>query len=151
MVRVAFTHAKTVLLAGGALVVLGAWGLQKIDVNDNPVKWFKKAHPMRVADTVMNRLFAGTYMAYVALEGDRPEIIKNPDVVSYIDSLQAYLEDDPVVGKTSSVADIVKRINLVLHDNDSSYDIVPYSADAVGHQRIPDALGLVVRGLNRQR
>ncbi len=132
MGRAAFTRAKTVLLAGGVLVVLGAWGLQKIEINDNPVKWFKKAHPMRVADTVMNRLFAGTYMAYVVIEGDRPEIIKNPDVVSYIDRLQAYLEADPVVGKTSSVADIVKRINLVLHDNDPAYDIVPDSADAVG-------------------
>jgi predicted RND superfamily exporter protein len=132
MVRAAFTHAKTVLLAGGVLVVLGAWGLQKIEVNDNPVKWFENAHPMRVADTVMNRLFAGTYMAYVVLEGGRPEIIKNPDVVSYIDRLQAHLEANSVVGKTSSVADIVKRINLVLHDNDSAYDIVPDSADAVG-------------------
>ena len=42
------------------------------------------------------------------------------------------LEADPIVGKTSSIADIVKRINLVLHDNDPVYDAVPESSEAIG-------------------
>jgi len=40
-------------------------------------------------------------------------------IVSYIDRIQQDLETDPLVGKTSSIADIVKRINLVLNDNDT--------------------------------
>jgi hypothetical protein len=130
--RFAFSRAKTVLLVGVGLVALGALGLQRIRINDNPVRWFKTAHPMRVADTVMNRLFGGTYMAYVVAEGDEPEKTKRPDVVAYIDMVQAHLEEDALVGKTSSVADIVKRINLVLHDNDASYHRVPDSAEAIG-------------------
>jgi predicted RND superfamily exporter protein len=59
-------------------------------------------------------------------------MIKQPDVVRYIDRLQQELESDPLIGKTSSVADIVKRINLVLHDNDPTYDAVPDSSEAIG-------------------
>jgi hypothetical protein len=87
---------------------------------------------MRVADSVMNRLFGGTYMAYLVVDGDQDEAIKRPEVMSYITRLQEDLEKDPVVGKTSSAADIVKRINLVLHDNDPAYDAIPDSTDAVG-------------------
>jgi hypothetical protein len=80
----------------------------------------------------MNRLFGGTYMAYLVVEGNEPGAVKQPDVVSYIARLQAELESSPVVGKTSSVADIVRRVNLVLHDNDVEHDRVPDSREAVG-------------------
>ncbi|HEX9783412.1 MAG TPA: MMPL family transporter, partial [Opitutaceae bacterium] len=130
--RFAFGRAKMVLVLGVAFLAVGLWGVAEIRINDNPVNWFKPTHPMRIADRVMNRLFGGTYMAYVVAEGNEPDVIKQPEIVSYLDRLQAHLEKDPLVGKTSSVADIVKRINLVLHDNDRAYDRVPDSAEAVG-------------------
>ncbi len=127
-----FSHARTVLVTGFIIVAVGIVGIMRIRVNDNPVKWFRTGHPMRTADTVMNRLFGGTYMAYLVVEGNKPETIKRPEVVAYIDRVETFLETDPVVGKTSSVADIVKRINLVLHDNDPAYHKIPDSSDAVG-------------------
>ena len=87
---------------------------------------------MRISDTVMNRLFGGTYMAYLVVESPEAEAIKRPDIVSYIARVQKHLEKDPVVGKTSSIADIVQRINLALHDNDSAYYVVPETSEAVG-------------------
>jgi predicted RND superfamily exporter protein len=128
----AFSRARTVLIVGLVLLAVGISGVFQIQINDNPVKWFKKGHPMRVADTVMNRLFGGTYMAYLAVEGQEPETIKRPEVVAYLDRIQANLEGNSLVGKTSSVADIVKRINLVLHNNDKAYNKVPDSKEAVG-------------------
>jgi hypothetical protein len=128
--RFSFYRARTVLVLGLVLLVLGIIGIRQVRVNDNPVKWFKDGHPMRVADTVMNRLFSGTYMAYLVAEGDRPGALKEPGALVYLDALQSYLEEDPLVGKTSSVVDIVKRINLVLHDNDPSYYEVPDSPEA---------------------
>jgi len=129
---IAFSRARLVLVLGTAAFAFGFAGLWQIEVNDNPVKWFKADHPLRLADTAMNELFGGTYMSYLVVNTEEPEAIKRPEVVAYIDQLQENLEADPIVGKTSSVADIVKRINLVLHDNDPAYDIVPESSEAVG-------------------
>ena len=126
------SRPRTVLLVSLLVLLVSLVGVARIQVNDNPVKWFKEAHPMRVADTVMNRLFGGTYMAYLVVEGDSPESIKQPTTVAYIDRLQSYLELDPLVGKTSSLADIVKRINLVLHDNDQDWNRIPDTSEAVG-------------------
>ena len=129
---IAFSRARTVLILGTVAFAFGIAGLWQIEVNDNPVKWFKESHPLRQADTVMNDLFGGTYMAYLVIDAQKAEAIKRPEVVAYIDRLQKTLEADPLIGKTSSVADIVKRINLVLHDNDPAYDTTPESSEAVG-------------------
>ncbi len=120
------------LIIGLIVLAVGIVGILRIQINDNPVKWFKTGHPMRVADTVMNRLFGGTYMAYLLVDGNEPETIKRPEVVAYIDRVQSFLETDPLIGKTSSVADIVKRVNLVLHDSDPAYNKIPDSREAVG-------------------
>jgi predicted RND superfamily exporter protein len=130
--HVAFARAQGVLFASALLIVAGVWGVMQIRVNDNPVRWFKSSHPMRVADTVMNRLFGGTYMVSLIVEGAEDGAIKRPQVMSYITRLQENLEKQPLIGKTSSAADIVKRINLVLHDNESAYNVIPDSAEAVG-------------------
>jgi hypothetical protein len=130
--RLSYGRARLVLAGAGAALVLGVVGISRIVINDNPVKWFKEGHPVRVADRVMNRLFGGTYMVYLLADGGGPEAFKDPERLAYLDALQSFLEEDAVVGKTSSVADIVKRINFVLHDEDPSYDRVPETPEAVG-------------------
>ncbi len=70
-----FTYRHAKLIAGGsalALVVAGL-GISQIQVNDNPMKWFTEKHPIREADRVLNRHFAGTYEAYLVLESSEAE------------------------------------------------------------------------------
>ncbi|MFQ6079206.1 MAG: RND family transporter, partial [Thermodesulfobacteriota bacterium] len=130
--RFSFFRRRTVVLAAALTLALGIWGVSRIVINDNPVKWFKKGSKIRVADTEMNRLFGGTYMAYLVAKGEGEEAIKRPDVMEYIDRLQDHLEEDDLVGKTSSVGDIVKRINYVLHREDKAFDRVPKSREEIG-------------------
>jgi len=85
---IAYSRARAVLLLGLAAFVFGIAGLWQIEVNDNPVKWFKTSHPLRQADTVMNELFGGTYMAYLVVDAQEAEAIKRPEVIAYIDRLQ---------------------------------------------------------------
>ncbi len=66
--RFTFRHAKLVLFVTVLLTVVAGWGISLIRINDNPTKWFTASHPIREADRVLNRHFAGTYMAYLALE-----------------------------------------------------------------------------------
>jgi uncharacterized protein len=130
--RFAFFKNKTVLIGTGLLLIFGIIGVSRIKVNDNPVKWFKEGHRIRVADNVMNQLFGGTYMAYLTLDGEQEDTVKRPEVMTYIERLQEQLEGEPLVGKTSSVADVVKRINYVLHEGDRSYDVIPESLGEIG-------------------
>jgi predicted RND superfamily exporter protein len=128
----AFSQSRSVVLGAVLLLAIGTWGLTKIVVNDNPVKWFNEGHKIRVADRVLNQRFGGTYMAYLTIAGQNPDDIKRPEVMAYIDTLQRFLEERDVVGKTSSVADIVKRVEHVLKGNGSARGVIPQSQEEIG-------------------
>ena len=130
--RFAFAQRRTVVLGSILFLALGVWGLTKIVVNDNPVKWFNEDHKIRVADRVMNQRFGGTYMAYLTVKGLQPDDIKRPEVMAYISELQKYLEEKDVVGKTSSVADVVKRVGQVLKGDSGAQSRIPESQDEIG-------------------
>ena len=75
--RLTLAGAKPII--AGLIIITGIaiWGITKIQINDNPVKWFSKSHPIRVADTELNKHFGGTYMAYLVIDGVLPtEITK---------------------------------------------------------------------------
>lgn len=85
--RLTYAGAKPILI-GLAVVTAGAiYGITQVNINDNPIKWFAKSHPIRLADTELNKHFAGTYMAYLVLEDNR-----DPNVtVEYVSDLRERL------------------------------------------------------------
>lgn len=127
-----YGRPRVVLLASLLLFVLGGIGIARLRSDDNPVRWFRPGHPMREAHDILNARFGGTYMAHVLVEGDVPEAARRSETVAWIDRFQRDLEGDPAVGKTSSVADIVRRLNRVIHQGEAAHDRVPESSEEVG-------------------
>ena len=125
-------HPKSTVLVGLALLLIALIGISRITVNNNMVEWFKKGSEVRVADREINKALGGTSLGYVVGIAKEDDFVKNPETMRYLEGLQRHLEKLPVVGKTFSVADYVKRINRVLHDDDPKYDVIPDSKDAVG-------------------
>jgi hypothetical protein len=78
------------------------------------VEWFKYGSEVRTADRVLNNALGGTSLAYIVAASKEDDFIKVPETMRYIEGLQRRLEKLPVVGKTTSVADYVKRINTIL-------------------------------------
>ena len=219
--RVTYRHATAVMLVTAALTLLAVYGMFRITINDNPIKWFVPSHPIRVADRVLNEHFGGTYMAYLALqapqtretpshyadalgaglaarieklhatipaaktvsgairaeairlgrsatsqeslldqleaftdahlwaapagqaeawdeallflgqEHQRHQVFKQPDVLVYIAALQEHLRTTGVVGKSNSLADIVKTVHRELLLGEQEQFKIPASANAV--------------------
>lgn len=59
---------KGVMVVTLVVITVSVAGILKIRVNDNPVKWFTKKHPIRVADAALNAHFGGTYTAYLTFK-----------------------------------------------------------------------------------
>ena len=122
----------TTVLVGIVLVIAAIIGISKTIVNNNMVEWFKKGSDVRVADTVMNKALGGTSLGYIVAISDKDDYIKTPEAMRYIEGLQRRLEKLPVVGKTTSVVDYVKRINRVLHNDNPKFDAVPETKEMIG-------------------
>ncbi|MEN8262180.1 MAG: MMPL family transporter [Nitrospirota bacterium] len=217
------THArsKLVLAVTALTLIIAIYGINKIQINDNPVKWFKKSHPIRLADKVLNHHFGGTYEAYLILQEmpkketlsgitelvlnevkagieakenpdlygqaaaliqwssssvsgieefweqlidrwnkkldnaddasydfwadtlDRIEAVKNrgqifkrPDVLEYVSGIQEHLLNSDVVGKSNSVADLVKKVYQELFEGDPRNYKIPETVPAVAQTLI---------------
>ncbi len=116
--RIGIARRWGVLLGGIAVLALAAYGMEHNRVNDDPVKWFKASSPIRQASRLMNQQFGGTYMAYLVAEADAPDAATRPEVLRYLDELQGEIGQDPRVGNTTSLADILRWINRVLTGRD---------------------------------
>jgi predicted RND superfamily exporter protein len=71
--RFTYTHAKLIVVLTVIVAIVSAIGIFRININDNPVKWFDKDHDIRIADSVLNEHFSGTYMAHLIFESDRED------------------------------------------------------------------------------
>ncbi len=131
--RFASKNYRTVLFGATIVVLVSAVGLSMIVVNDNPVKWFKADHELRIADQTLNQHLDGTYMNYLIFDGGEEDAIKNPELLTYIEDIQKHLEVNEIVGSTAGITDIVKKVRFELFGGtDESRYSIPEDAIEVG-------------------
>ncbi len=202
--------AKPILVVTVVAIAISGYGITQININDNPVRWFKPSHKIRVADRVLNQELAGTYTAFLVMKQDTDasaEIIaagdkalqgasghmrarwdalkadaeaaseegatnvsdslieatsdlvfdtsgedserwqavqtaleeaqtasktfQNPEHLAYIERLQKEADALPLVGKTSSIADVVKTVYRELLSGDDEDYRIPGSTEGV--------------------
>ncbi len=123
--KFAIRRRKTLLIAGALFAVLALVGTTKIHVNNNMVSWFKSGSELRTADRVMNANLGGTSLGYVVARGPAEGSIIEPANLDHLEKLQRNLEELPVVGKTSSLADLVKRMHQVMNQNNPEFYRLP--------------------------
>ncbi|WP_347330988.1 efflux RND transporter permease subunit [Marinimicrobium locisalis] len=204
--RGARVRARLWLLGFATVFALSVWGITQIQINDNPVRWFKADHELRVADRTLNDHFAGTYDAYLVFDSDtapaqqagsvleevlasgklseehqqwlagqrqqlagerslsdlvlalddrlfdaagqdvrvleavledleqiqsRGQTFLQPDILAYLGRLETHLVDSGLVGKSNSLADVVKTVNRELRSGDAKDFQLPNSANGV--------------------
>lgn len=115
-----YNKAKVLLLLTLVASVVAGYGISQIRVNDNPVKWFSKKHPIRVADRVLNKHFGGTYESYLVLESDLAEL----DSAGAADWLQKELID---MGAGTIGRQVVVKASELLEkerEGDPAFDVL---------------------------
>ena len=213
--KLTFGRPVLITLALLGLTALAGIGIAKININDNPVKWFTPSHPIRIADQELNSHFGGTYMAYLHLESNQEQtfdvdnlkkeisarfatpsdsayyqeatdiltntevpkgdnayqmlsealldhaytyedndnafeyfediadyvalqeisatqVFKRPEVLQYMLDMEAYLYKEGGVGKSSSIAKMVRYINKQLHEGEDEHHVIPDDLGSVG-------------------
>lgn len=218
MAKITYRYSALIVVVFIALLVVSIVGMTKIEVNDNPVKWFTKSHSIRVADDALNSHFSGTYMTYLTLDSLQEKqwrieksdfikeissnfdseytslvkkieektyeygenisysdalvrtiafietkmdeasdddyelldeilvfvenklqalaVFKQPDTLRYISGLQEHLVAKGVIGKSNSIADLVKTVYRELLGGDQDNYKIPETDNAVAQSLI---------------
>jgi len=122
-------RAVTVItLAFLACVSLGGYRLKS---ESSTRQLFYGSHQIILDDDKINARMAGSNTLYVLVDTGVDDGIKNPAVLQAMEKVQEHLDADPMVGKTVSLADFLKRMNQAMNaDSPASYRI-PASSDLV--------------------
>lgn len=118
--------ATRAVLAGSSVLLLAmAFGASRVTVDNSVKQYSAPDSQVRQDSAILNDRFGGTDSIFFLVEGPGRDSMKDPKVLSAMAKLQAFLEAQPGVGKTQSMADMIRRMNLAMHGDDTAFDTVP--------------------------
>ena len=118
--RFAFSRSGLIATAAVVMVAVSLVGVLRIQINDNPVRWFKDTHRIRVADVVLNEHFAGTYDAFFVLSHEDPQGWND-----FRDASDAALDGQPVPPALAELLDDAPAAT----ERDARYGAILSAAD----------------------
>jgi len=110
LVNLLFKHPKYTLVSWGVLLLLSVGGMFLITTSVNMNEYLKEDNPTRIAEDIMQNKFGGSQPVFVVFKGD----MQSPEVLKMMIKTEDYMEQDPDVSTTQSVADLVQEMNDVM-------------------------------------
>ncbi len=122
------TRPKAIIAGSVIFALITAIGIFYVVVDTDPNRYFSKDHPIVRASRLIDENLGGSQNISVVFEGD----IKDPRVMTKIDSLEHVLQTWPEVGNTTSIARVVKQMSRALNDpGEPMYDRIPDTRNGV--------------------
>lgn len=121
-------HRPKKIVIGAVLVstVVGLGGLRLV-VDTNPMSFYRRDEPVWQSTHLLNEHLGGWAGVSVLATGD----IKDPKVLGEIDALEQHLREHELVGTTTSIAGVVRKMNRVMHGDDAKFDVVPETRELI--------------------
>lgn len=119
-------HRRAIVWIGVVVLVLGLWSASRVRVGASYVSDFPREAPVRRHMEEIGRAFGGANLFYVTLESDRPDAFAEPERLVQIQALQEWLEQQPEIGRTTSLVDHLALAHRALR-GDPSAEAIPES------------------------
>jgi uncharacterized protein len=115
------------IIATAAVTAMIAAGIPLVRVDTNSVNYYPADSEVVRTANLVNDKFGGLFSISAIAEGD----IKSPETMRAIDAFSTYLKAHPNVDITTSIAEVIRDMNEVIHDGDATYDTIPETRDAI--------------------
>ncbi|MSR16118.1 MAG: hypothetical protein EXR86_16535 [Gammaproteobacteria bacterium] len=124
-------NRRGIYLTTFAMLAVACYGMSRIEVSSSFVGSFISTSPIRQTFDALNEKMGGLTSFYVVVESDENEAFSRPTNLRELASLQAWLEAQPEVGSTASLADGVMLLNRAVQENDPAAFKIPDRAGEV--------------------
>ncbi|MBL8467031.1 efflux RND transporter permease subunit [Methyloversatilis discipulorum] len=118
------TRLRYVVLAiTGIVFVVSGWYAFNLKVGDanpgSPILWPDSSYNQDASD--INRQFQGSDRMFVVVAGKEKGALREPEVLQSMANFQRYMEAQPEVGGSISLADILPQVRRVLREGNPMY------------------------------
>lgn len=108
-----------------------AFNLKVGDANPgSPILWPDSRYNKDAA--AINHKFLGSDRMFVVVAGKKGGALKEPEVLKWMENFQKYMEAQPEVGGSISLADILPAVNRVIQEGNSRFQELGSTADENG-------------------
>ena len=108
-----------------ALILSGVWGMSLISVTGNVTGDILKGDPIAQDFAFMEKNFGGTIPFEILVNYGSRSGVFNKTLMAQVEEAQTVLAEDSLFSKSLSYVNLLKFLNMSLHDNDSSFYRIP--------------------------
>ena len=131
-------HAVAVLLVWTGITALSVFGALQVRFAHDPMSWFPKDDPFRVANEFVNERLNGTMFLEVVVDTGRENGLHDPELLHRLDELRRFAmgfqKGEVFVGKTVSPADVLKEIHQALNENRREFYAIPDDRELIAQE-----------------
>ncbi|MFA6506195.1 MAG: MMPL family transporter [Treponemataceae bacterium] len=124
-----FSRPKTIIGVSLLVVILSLFGVSRVWINSSFLANFEKSSDIVKTDAFMNAHFGGTSTLNAIFEAEKADAFKDPALLTLLIEVQKGVLGKAKVGDSVSIADYLKRMNKVMHEDRAEFDKVPESAE----------------------
>jgi len=128
----------TVIVISTLIALMSSFGAAQLRFSHNPVAWLPDNHSLRNATDAINDHMKGSAAIELVVEREEEDAVKDPEFMKRLDEFNRFSEglshNKIVVGKSSSVVDVVKEINQVLNEDREEYYKVPMDRGMIAQE-----------------
>ncbi len=124
---VVVSHPVALLIGTPVAAFLLGLGIFFIQVDANPLNYYPKDSPVRNSTAMIDRHFGGSSNISIVAKGDT----KDPKLLKALDEFEKALAKRPEVGQTTSVAQVIRRMNVAMDETSENPNRIPDSSDTV--------------------
>lgn len=125
IIRINLNHQKIALPIILGFAGFCAVGITRINVETNPIGFFKKNTPVSQHFHDIYRDMSGSFPVNVVMATDEADFFENPENIARIAKFQTFLDTLPGVDKTVSFADYMKLVNFAGNRFEPEYYTLP--------------------------
>ena len=129
--RLAIHQRKKVYVTSALLIAILSLGGYWLRIDNSQKEYFYGQIKAKLDDEAINSKMAGTNPFYVLIQGQKEDDIKRPDVLKFMEALQKRLQTEPLIGKSLSIVDFIKKMNQSINEDKAEFYKVPDSQDLV--------------------
>lgn len=131
-------NAKCILIASGIIIVTAIISTTQINFYHNPLLWLPESADVRKATFMIDREMQGSNSAEIIIDTGKENGLYDPAVMHAIEKLHQEInkiqDKELFVGKSVSVADILKETNQALNENRQAFYKVPESRELIAQE-----------------
>ncbi|MEC8839513.1 MAG: MMPL family transporter [Candidatus Neomarinimicrobiota bacterium] len=120
---------RTILISSLLIVSIGVYGIKLITTEVNMISFFSKGNKVRNSLEFLDDNMLGSMDLEFLINGD----LKDPVLLEQISQLQDYLEKNPHVSTSISIADVIKQMHRTVMDDNPDFEVIPKDQQKVNN------------------